>query len=435
VIDADAEPKSTSDRTERGTMDRRLTRIAVLLVLGPAAVLGGCAGVGQHGKHTETFKEEQVERLTDLKAATNWDMAYQQYKSGDLAKALKTIDQSIALNDKVAKSHVLRARILFEMDRAEPALVSLDEAIKLDPTLTEAYYYRGVVLERVSQFDQAAESYRKAADLDTTDPQYMLAAAEMLIKTNRLDEAYELLAGGTGTFAHNAGIRQTLGHIAMMRSDSAEAVRLFSEASLLAPSDAGIQEDLARAQLESGDFAGANRELNRLINKDDPYTRPDLVLMRVQCLLALDKPVECRSLLQGLVRAEVGASDVQAWAMLGEVALKLNDQIQLRQSATRLMVLAPQQEAGYVLMAMWHKRNGTPAQGIDILDRATRVSDLSVDGLLLRCLLCQEVGDASGALASATQAAALDPTDERVARIAGALTANAQMAGVADDSE
>jgi hypothetical protein len=120
---------------------------------------------------------------------------------------------------------------------------------------------------------------------------------------------------------------------------------------------------------------------------------------------------------------------------LGQVALKLDDQNQLRLAATRLMAISPQDENGYVLMAMWHKRNGTPAQGVDILDRAARVSELTVEGMLLRCVLCQDLGDARGALASATRAAEIDPTDERAFRLVEALTANATMAGVSDNTD
>jgi Tfp pilus assembly protein PilF len=412
---------------------RCASRIAGVGVLGVCAALAGCAA--GHGKHTEEFKEESVNRLAALKAATTWDMAYQQFKSGDLAKAIKTVDQAILLEPTVAKSHSLRARILFEMDRPEPAMASADEAIRLDPTLTEAHYIRGNVLERVSEFSLAAESYLKAAELDTTDPQYVLAAAEMLIQLDRLDEAESMLASKAGFFAHNAGIRQTLGHIAMMRKQPQDAVRLFGEAVLLAPSDTGILEDLARAQIEAGDFGAADTALVRLLKKSTVEERRDLVYMRVRCLMELDRPVEARSILQAVVRSDAGASDAHAWTVLGQVALKLQDQNQLRLVATRLMAIAPQDEGGYVLMAMWHKRNGTPAQGVDILDRAARVSDLSVEGMLLRCVLCQDLGDMRGALASATRATEIDPTDERAFRLVEALTASASMAGVSDTLE
>ncbi len=413
-------------------MNRPLARVVCFSVLGCAGGLGGCVG---HGHHTEAFKEEQVSRLASLKAATTWDMAFQQFKSGDLAKALKSVDQAIALEPSVAKSHVLRARVLFEMDRAEPALDSVAEAIRLDPNLTEAYYVQGIIFERVSEFDKAAESYTKAAELDQTDPQYVVAASEMLIQLGKLDQAESLLNGKEGTFAHNAGIRQTLGHVQMMRKNPTDAVRLFSEASLLAPSDEGILEDLARAGIEARQFADAERTLVRLLDKHSNSDRRDLVYMRVRCLMELDRPVEARSILQAVVRDNAGASDAEAWTVLGQVALKLNDQTQLRLAATRLMAVAPHAESGYTLMAMWHRRNGTPTQGIDVLDRAARVSDQSVEQLLLRCVLCQDAGDMKGAVLSATRASALDPTDVRAARLAEVLTESARMASVSTDDE
>ena len=45
-------------------------------------------------------------------------------------------------------------------------------------------------------------------------------------------------------FPSSAGVRQTLGHIAMMKNDVKRAAELFNEARLLAPDDNGILEDL-----------------------------------------------------------------------------------------------------------------------------------------------------------------------------------------------
>ena len=53
-----------------------------------------------------------------MKAAQEWDMARQAFLAGDLNKALEAVDHSLALNDKVVKSHVLRELLGVELDRA-----------------------------------------------------------------------------------------------------------------------------------------------------------------------------------------------------------------------------------------------------------------------------------------------------------------------------
>lgn len=83
----------------------------------------------------------------------------------------------------------------------------------------------------------------------------------MMIDLGRSDEAETYLTERGGSFENNAGVRQTLGHLAMMRSDSTKAVALFNEARLLAPDDNAILEDLARAQVAATQFADAESNL------------------------------------------------------------------------------------------------------------------------------------------------------------------------------
>src|SRR5689334_14733375 len=82
------------------------------------AALTGCAG---HGQYTQEGIKTAEERLAQMKSGTEWQMAQQQFLAGDLDKALKTVDSSIGLNPKVAKSHTLRGRILIEKGQLEAA--------------------------------------------------------------------------------------------------------------------------------------------------------------------------------------------------------------------------------------------------------------------------------------------------------------------------
>src|SRR5262245_43766148 len=104
---------------------RRPERILLAVALPAALTLAGCA---QHGEYTKKHLNEAAERMSQMKSGTEWEMARQQYLAGDLDKALKTVDRSITLNDKVAKSHVLRGRILIEKGRMEEARQSLLKA-------------------------------------------------------------------------------------------------------------------------------------------------------------------------------------------------------------------------------------------------------------------------------------------------------------------
>ena len=384
---------------------------ALLVGATAGAIIAGCAP--GHGKHTQQFKEDALQRMASLKAATSWDMAQQQYETGDLKKALRSVEDSIALDDRVAKSHVLRGRILIEMDRLETALEAFENAIDVDPENAVAHYYQGIVYERFVRYERALESYVRAAELDETDPQYRLAASEMLIELDRIDEAQEALEEGISTFEHNPGFRQTLGHIAMMRDDPERAMRMFGEACLLAPADEALMEDLARAQIEAARYGDAEYTLRRLIDMRAKVDRRDLKYLRARCLMEIDRPVEARTLLLELTEDDRGGQDARAWIDLGHVSLTLGEDYRLRQCAQRVIALAPTRSDGYMLLAMWQHRAGGTEEAIGTLDRGLRVSDDPGSLAVMQGVLYRDLGRQSEARRAAELALRHDPADAR----------------------
>ncbi|HBS29076.1 MAG TPA: hypothetical protein DEB06_06415 [Phycisphaerales bacterium] len=401
----------------------RTIALSTLALLAGAALLGGCQG---HGKYTGEFKENAELRVSQMKAATEWDMARQQFLSGDLEKALRSIDRSLTMDDTVAKSHVLRGRILLELSRLEPALQSLERAGELKPEDAEAFYYAGIVYERISRPEQAFEAYMKAQKNDPTDPQFPLAAAEMLVEQGKLAEAEAMLTDSSASFQHNAGIRQTLGHIALLRGDTARAVVLFNEATLLGPGDAALREDLARAQMSAGRFADAETGLRWILDQPEGKDRRDLVHLRARCLIELDKPVEARAILLGLVRDESGGSDTASWIELGNVSLMLNDQSRLRECAQRLMSAAPGQPEGYLFLALWQRGRGEPDKAVATLSRAIAVDKTSAGPALLQGVILQDLGRGAEAARAFRIALKRDPSNAQArALLAGVAPASA----------
>lgn len=382
------------------------------------AALAGCQG---HGQYTQKFRDTQAQKMAGLKAATSWDMAHQQYLAGDLKKALKTVEESILLSPEVAKSHTLRGRILLEQGSLESALLSFETAIELNPDFVDGHYFRGIVLERFTRFDQALEEYRVSASLDETNPQYVVAWAEMLIELDRLDEAWSMLEEHRARFEHNAGVRQTLGHIAMMRGDTLGAIEHFREATLLAPDDDGLTEDLARAQMSAGEYAQADQLLRRILDGPEGETRRDLKHLRAQCLAAMDQLVGARELLVQLTTDESGASDAPAWYALGRVCLQLNDRKTVRDAANRLVAISPTTHHGHLLMALFQEKLGDTQKAIQTLDRAVQLSQHDPEPALVQAVLLERVGRHEDAVLAAQHALSIDPTSQEAMVLATEL--------------
>jgi Flp pilus assembly protein TadD len=397
------------------------TRAAMAVAAGAVAM--GLASCG-HGTYTSEGLSMAQEKSAALKSGAEWTSAQQQFLAGDLDKALKSVNASIAINDRYAKSHVLRGRILIEKGDLDNARNSLLRAEQLDPKYPDTQYYLGIIHERFNQPAEALQRYSKAAELDPKNPQYLVASAEMMIQQDRLDDAQALIDANRPTFQYTPAVKQTEGHIAMIRGQHETAAKLFGEARLLAPDDLSIVEDLARAQMASGNWSEAEYNLAKLIDgaaAKGSTQRRDLMHMRVQCLLRLDRPVEARTTLLALTGGPEGEKDLKAWINLGNVAAILNDSARLKAAAGKVIAIAPDTYEGHYLRGLQLHRQGESRAALASLEKATALNTTDPGPLVLRGLVQQDLGMNREARASFEAAARLAPADKRINTLLSAV--------------
>lgn len=424
----------TNARMIRGRTGLRVAAVAAIL-----ALLSGCAG---HGKYTQAHKDASQKKVGNMKSAAQWDAARQSYLVGDLDKALASVDQSIANNAEVPKSHILRGRILLEMGQYDQAMASLAKGIELDPDNAagqnvQGQYYTGVCHEQLGQKQDALDCYLKANELDPASPQYAVAAAELMIDLGRAGGAEAFLLSRSASYANDAGVKQTLGHIAMLKGETDNACVLFNEARLLAPDDLCLLEDLARAQLAAGRYAEAEYNFGKLLENKDNKDRRDLLHLRARCLVEVDRPVDARGVLVKLTEGDSGAKDVEAWIELGHVSYILGDLNRVKQSASRAIGIAPSRFEGYLLRALALRQEGDLVGAMAALNIAVDKSGNDTTPLVLRGLIAQQIGQYGIATASFQSALAQDPSDSKVRELlteASSRSGNSAVAGVPEDA-
>ena len=397
----------------------RLFRTSLLAAGLAATMLVGCGGSGAYTRQTSI---DHMSKMDVMKSATEFDMARQSYFAGDLRKALKRIDRSIAINDQVAKSHVLRGRIQLEMSELDGALDSLHTAETLAPENVDAHYFLGITYERLTEYEEALQYYKQAAELDPEDAQYVVAVAEVLIDDGRTDEAESYILSRRSNFAHNAGVRQTLGHIALMQNDHARALTMFSEARLLAPEDTDILEDLAQTQIALGRYGEAAANLGRLLKDDEVAARRrDLRHMYARCLVETGRYIDARNIYLLLTEEDEGAADVEAWIGLGNVACIIKDPYRHKAAARRILTLAPDREEGYLLYAIYHRRRGEFGDALRYLDIGSKhVADTNAIYTLAGVVLT-DMGRTDEARQVLGAALIDDPTNRTVAGMLDSL--------------
>ena len=401
-------------------------RLAAFVLLAAVGTIGGCAG---HGKYTKEHIAAANEKMSMLKSGTEFQMAQQQFLAGDLDKAMKTIDKSLAKNPEVAKSHVLRGRILMEKGRLEQARESFLQAEQFDMESFDAQYYLGIIHERINEPQEAFTRYMNAAGLDPANPQYLVAAAEMQLVMGHLDEAERMLTSGREQFRYNPAVRQALGHVAMLRDNPKLGAQLFGEALTLAPDDTGIIEDLIRAQMACGQFGEAEFYITRLLRDKEHGPRRDLRHMKAKCLIALDRSVEARTELLDLTSDDEGSRDVRAWIDLGNVAANLKDRVNLRNATQRTLSLAPERFEGWMLRAMLCRVDSDNEQALKALEEALARTATDPTPCVMAAMVLEDLGRSDDAVLALEEALNRDPQNRAAQTLLSAMSAPTQPSG------
>ena len=374
----------------------------------------GCAG--GHGKYTQEHISLAKEKMSFMKSATEWDLARQAFLSGDLEKALTKVNGSIAINDTVVKSHVLKSRILIEMGDLGNAIKSLNTAETLSPEDPDTQYYLGVVYERLNRPEEALTHFENACEFDDYNPSYAVAASEMMIDLDRSVEA-----------------RRYLETIPMINQDSKQAELHFRDARLLAPDDTGILEQLIHTQMQNGHFAEAERNIAALLQSFEHKDRRDLKLLHAKALIGTQRPVEARSIYQELLSQTNGKSDLDAWIGLGNTSYSINDDRTARRAAARIVAIQPSLHDGYVLWAMIHRRGGDMDKALTAINDAIDRNNSDADLFAFRAVVQRDLGMTKGALSSAARALSLEPSNKELVGFVRSLEASVLASAPGED--
>ncbi len=396
-----------------------------------AAILGLCtlAGCGapSHGKYTEEQRNAAKVKLDSIKAGIEHQTAVGDLLAGDLTKALRSVENSLAMNDKSAKSWTLRGRILLETGNLEGALLSFNKAEELDPNLVETQYFLGVASERLDRKEEALKRYTRASQLDSGNAQYATAAAEVMIDLGQFTEAKTYLEGRGPLMADNAAIRQVLGQLAMLEKDYIEAEMLFNEARLLSPNDMTVLENLVQSQIALSRFANAEVNLRKMLKTPALSERRDLLHARAKCLIEIDRLVDAREILIKLCNDQTGSADVEAWTDLGQLSYKLNDFNRVRTAGGKLIAIAPKSADGYLLRALWERQRGDARAAKDSVLAAIEREPTN-DAYILLASIQMDLRDSSGATKTLRTAIQHDPSNrtaqDMLTKVSQATTAS-----------
>ncbi len=387
-----------------------------------ALALAGCAGKTA----PEKARVDARERFAGNSAEFAAQQARQDFQVGNLKNALINIEGAISLVPTEPSYHVMRGRVLIELNRLEAALQSFDAALRLDPDAGDAHYYSGLVYQRWSDSANAYTRYAAALATDETNPDYFLAALETLMAMRRLDEAEHLLENSRQHFENNASVKRAQGHLAMLREEPAIAAEHFHRALLLMPQDKGIMELLVISLMQSGDHAKAEYYLDQLFKDPECAARPDLRHLKALCLTAGNRLVEARSIYLKLIDED--PSDPQLWFELGSVSFQLGDMRRVQNVVSRTIAVWPNRFESFMLRGMVHERENRLDAAIADYERACALRPSHEEPYILLGMALKTAGREAEAIEAFRTARMVAPNSARAQSLllAGVATEGAE---------
>ncbi len=386
----------------------KLVTAASLLAV---AALSGC----QNNASYQTSKQAASERWRDVRSGFKLQLAQQQFDTGDLDQAEKTLADAIVHDPANGRLHLLAGRIALERGQLERASQRLDRAIQLDATLAEAHYFQGIVLQRWKRFDAAHAAYLKAFELKSDNVGFMLAVSEMLVAMGRNQEALALLESKVNVFDQSAGVRVAAGQICVLQKDYTKAIDYFRQASLLLPEDNKVLEDLAMARLAAGKFAEAIPDLQRLLATAPQERRGDLLHLLGRAQLGSGQRDDARATFIEITRLD--REDVEAWIKLGEMSLASGDFNAAVTAANRVIALANNRPDGYMIAGIAFQKRKETDKALSNFDRAARLLPNDSEPLIMRGLTLEQAGRFEAAAAAYAEAQRRRPDDDRAAKL------------------
>ena len=400
--------------------------LAALAAAALFTVLPACNSDQQSNR--EKWKDDATARWNIVKSSIAIQMAEDQFNAGQLGLAQKTIEEAMAKDMKNPQLWLMGGRIALEKSELETAYQRLAKSIEYGEEKeeyskkkkAEPHYFQGIVDQRWQRYDSALEKYTFAYERDPENVAYFLAKVEMMVQLDQLTEASTELESKTTYFDQNATVRALLGHVYRRQGNHEKAALWFKQASMLAPEDMKLKEEVARSQMEVGRFGEAARGFNELINTEYGEKRTDLHRLLAESYVKAGKLHEAKD--QYTTLTNLDRTSVHDWSKLGELSYRLGDEGTALQAANRLINLAPDDHRGYLLAGMvWNKRDRLD-RALSMFDRAADLAPNDTTPLILRGIALQK-NDRAGAAADAyKQALSIDPENKRAKHLLSSVT-------------
>jgi Flp pilus assembly protein TadD len=235
---------------------------------------------------------QRAAELAPERAGIRLPLAKALHRTGDSAGAVRALGVLVARQPSPSEVAVARAlmdqiadpfarfpkaaeskleeglRYLQELDAPNPAILAFEEILQDYPDLAVVHALLGLAWQRLDDAGRAVEEFKRAIELAPADGKNQLYLGELYLSRQRPEAARPYLekAAELNPLLDSAWLR--LGDLALERKELKAAGEAFRILTSLQPDAEVPRGKLALVLQLEGDWAGAERELTRVVDKD-----------------------------------------------------------------------------------------------------------------------------------------------------------------------
>jgi len=196
--------------------------------------------------------------------------ASQQWES-----ALRNCEESLAINPNAMTTRVLRANILFQLERLPEALVDFDRVLESDPLNEDALQTAGFIATRLGDDERGRGYYRRYLEVNPGNQAIRMRIASQMAEAGDPQGAMEFIQPGLDVDPNSTDLLDLYGTFAFMGAiDVQEKFTANSQGAIaLAPETAEFYREGIQAYLRVIEAQGDQTPIDRLTNLVIAYTQ------------------------------------------------------------------------------------------------------------------------------------------------------------------
>ncbi len=319
-------------------------RKTTILTIGICVLLGGC----NTGPPQKEARQLASTRFSHQKAKIKYLLAFEQFQNGQTDKARDSVSEAIGLYSEDPAYFLLLAKVYLEAGELSKAREILYHMADSESPTAEYSYLSGLVAERYGRLDQALDFYREAQELAPRKTVYLMAYGETLISLDHPQDVLYLIEDHVQSTDNHARLWVLEGEALNMLGRYEEAALAYRRALVEFQDDRSLLESYAMALFRARQYADALIPLESLHTEQEDQTPLHALAALARCCLETEAYTRSATYLWEITRRDPG--DAEAWRMLTQCSLAVDNLSDARLAAERAVALSPDQPGAHTML-------------------------------------------------------------------------------------